>query len=161
MKSASLFQIARKSYYTALLKKGVLCMVKRKKPKKGYPDEFPSNADGDSLASIKIAQGVFDQIQSNAKMGGRLAGQISGSHFEQITRSFVEETFKLFQFSSARKKLDFNPEKRTIIRFEQYHHLKNWEGWPKENRRSRCSWGATMLSLRIFSLSVNPNQTTH
>jgi hypothetical protein len=56
-------------------------------------DEFPSNADGDSTTSISIARAIFDQIQTEATLGGRLAGQISGSKFEQITRSFVRETF--------------------------------------------------------------------
>jgi hypothetical protein len=51
VKTISLFQAARKSYYAALLKNGVLCMVARKKPKKGLPDQFPSNADGESLAA--------------------------------------------------------------------------------------------------------------
>jgi len=97
-------------------------MAARKKPKRGLPDEFPSNADGDSATSIGVAQAIFDQIQSKAKLGGRLAGQISGSKFEQITRSFIEETF------SSLKHLrpgmwDVNPEKRAIFRFEQYRHL--------------------------------------
>jgi hypothetical protein len=128
----SLFQSARKSYYAALLKAGVLCLTARKNPKKGFPNEFPSNADGDSATSIAIAQAIFDQIQSKAKLGGRLAGQISGSKFEQITRSFIEETF------SSLKTLrpgtwDFNPETRTIFRFEQYHHLAELSQVAKKN----------------------------
>ena len=82
VKTISLFQAARKSYYAALLKSGVLCMVARKKPKKGLPDQFPSNADGDSATSIAIAQAIFNQIQSKAKLGESLAGQISRSKFE-------------------------------------------------------------------------------
>lgn len=118
----ALFQIARKSYYGALLKGGVLCVAQRKKAKKGLPNQFPSNADGDSVTSIAIAQAIFDQIQSKAKLGGRLAGQISGSKFEQITRSFIEETFT--ELKALRPgKWDFNPEKRAVFRFEQYHHL--------------------------------------
>lgn len=74
------------------------------------------------MTSIAVAQGIFDRIQSKAKLGTRLAGQISGGKFEQITRSFLEGTF------SALKDLrpgnwDFNPQKRAIFRFEQYHHL--------------------------------------
>jgi hypothetical protein len=118
----ALFQAARKSYHAALLKSDVLCIAARKKPKKGLPDEFPSNADGDSLASINIAQAIFDQIQSKARLGGRLAGQISGSKFEQITRSFVAETFGSLK-AVRPGKWDFDPDKRAISRFEQYHHL--------------------------------------
>jgi len=118
----SLFQAARKSFHAALLDAGVLCFVARKKPKKNLPNEFPSNADGDSATSIAIAQAIFDQIQSEATVSGRLAGQISGSKFEQITRSFVRETFSALQ-SLRPGKWNFAPETRTIFRFEQYQHL--------------------------------------
>jgi hypothetical protein len=97
-------------------------MAARKKPKKGLPNEFPSNADGDSATSIAIAQAIFNQIQSKAKLGGRLAGQISGSKFEQITRAFVEETFSTLK-ALRPGRWDFNPERRAIFRFEQYAHL--------------------------------------
>lgn len=118
----SLFQAARKSYHSALLESGVLCMAPRKKPKRGMPDEFPSNADGDSTTSIAIARAIFEQIQTESTLGGRLAGQISGSRFEQITRSFVQQTFS--ELRALRPgRWDFNPEKRAIFRFEQYHHL--------------------------------------
>ncbi|MGH9437746.1 MAG: NgoMIV family type II restriction endonuclease [Terriglobia bacterium] len=122
MTETALFQTARKSFHAALLKNGVLCMTARPKPKKGLPNEFPSNADGDSATSIAVAQGIFNRIQSRAKLGSRLAGQISGGKFEQITRSFVETTFSTLG-NLRPGKWDFNPEKRSIIRFEQYHHL--------------------------------------
>jgi hypothetical protein len=120
---AALFQVARKSFFAALLDSGVLCMTARKRPKKGLPNEFPSNADGDSATSIAIAQSIFDQIQSKAKLGGRLAGQISGNKFEQVTRLFIEETFTALK-TLRPGKWDFNPGKRAISRFEQYHHLE-------------------------------------
>lgn len=122
MRSTPLFHNARKKYYGALLKSGVLCITARKKPKRGLPDRFPSNADGDSASSIAIAQAIFDQIQSKAKITGRLAGQISGSKFEQITRSFIEETFLTLQ-NLRPGRWDLNPEKKAIFRFEQYCHL--------------------------------------
>jgi hypothetical protein len=118
----SLLQAARKSYHAALLDSGVLCITARKKPKRGAPDEFPSNADGDSLTSIAIARAIFNQIQSEPPPGGRLAGQISGSKFEHITRSFIQETFS--RLSALRPgNWQFHPEKSAIFRFEQYHHL--------------------------------------
>jgi hypothetical protein len=122
VKKISVFQAARKSFHAALLESGVLCLAARKNPKKGLPVQFPSNADGDSATSIAIAQAIYDQIQSETTLGGRLAGQISGSKFEQITRSFVEETFS--SLAALRPgKWDYAPEKRAIFRFEQYHHL--------------------------------------
>ena len=122
MKETSLLQAARKSFFAALLESGVLCMTARRTPKKGLPNEFPSNADGDSATSIAIARSIFDQIQSEGTVGTRLAGQISGGKFEQITRSFIETTFS--SLGNLRPgKWNFNPEKRAIFRFEQYHHL--------------------------------------
>jgi hypothetical protein len=128
----SLFQSARKSFYAALLQSGVLCLAERKKPKKGFPDRFPSNADGDSATSIAIAQGIFDQIQSEAKLGDRLAGQISGSKFEQITRSFVEETFGALK-TLRPGKWDVSPAKRAIFYFEQYRHLAELSKLAEDN----------------------------
>jgi len=100
----------------------VLCIAARRTPKRGLPPEFPSNGDGDSATSIAIAQGIFDQIQSEAKIGTRLADEISGEKFEQITRSFVETTFSNLR-TLRRGRWDFNSEKTATFRFEQYHSL--------------------------------------
>lgn len=124
MSEAAYFRAARKSYHDALLQSGVLCLTARKKAKHNLPLNFPSNADGDSVTSIAIAQAIFDQIQSEENGSGadRLAGQISGSKFEQITRSFIENTFTAL--SNIRPgKWSFSPERRSIFRFEQYRHL--------------------------------------
>ena len=122
MKKRSFFLRARMNYHAALLESGVLCLAVRKKPKRGLPDRFPSNADGDSATSIAIAQGIYDQIQSEKETAGRLAAQVSGSKFEQITKNFIEATFlKLRALRPGTWNL--SPEKRAIFRFEQYHHL--------------------------------------
>jgi hypothetical protein len=107
-------------------------MAARKKPKKGMADEFPSNADGDSATSVAIAQAIFDRIHTESALRGRLAGQISGSRFEQITRSFVQETFSMLK-ALRPGKWDFNPEKRAIFRFEQYRHLADLSGVAAKN----------------------------
>ena len=122
MRRPSILQTARKAFHAALLESGLLCMAARKKPKKGLPQEFPSNADGDSATSIALAQAIYDQIQSEETAGGRLAGQISGSRFEQITRSFVQETFSSLE-TLRPGRWDYTPGKRAIFNFEQYHHL--------------------------------------
>lgn len=122
MSNSSVFQTARKAFHAALMESGLLCIAARKKPKKGMPNKFPSNADGDSAASITIAQAIYDQIRSEAAVGGRLAGQISGSKFEQIVRSFVEATFSVLG-ALRPGKWNYAPSKRAIFRFEQYHHL--------------------------------------
>lgn len=132
MKPIPFFQVERKKYHGALLKSGVLGVSSRKKPKRNSPNQIPSNADGDSNTSIAIAQAIFDQIQSKAKITGRLAGQVSGSKFEQITRSFIEKTF-LTLGSLRPGKWQFNPEKRAIFRFEQYCHLSQLSRIAKQN----------------------------
>lgn len=118
----SLLQLARISYHAALLESGVLRMVHRTSPKNGLPDRHPSNADADSRTSVAVAQAIFDQIQTQATPGDRLAGQISGSRFEQITRSFVKETFGALH-ALRPGNWDFDPDRRSILGFEQYHHL--------------------------------------
>lgn len=97
-------------------------MSRRKKPKKGCPDEFPSNADGDNRTSTAIAQTILDRIKAENARSKRLAGQVSGSDFTQITRSFVEQSFA-FLSKLRPGKWDFNPPRREIHQFEQYHHL--------------------------------------
>lgn len=118
-----MFQEARKSYHAALLKQDVLCLSARKKPKSGYPDQAPSNADGDNLASIGIAQAIYDQIQLKVtKAGLKLAGQQSGNKFEQITRSFVEATFTSLKHIRPGS-WNCSPADHNIWAYEQYHHL--------------------------------------
>jgi hypothetical protein len=110
---------ARKGYHAALLRSGVLSVEHRKKPKNDRADAFPSNADEDSPTSIAIAQAILDQIQTEVTLGDCPAGQISGSTLEQITRSFVEQTFAAMRTT----KWSLDPEKGAAFRPEQYRHL--------------------------------------
>lgn len=136
-----LFKSARRQYHTELLKRGVLCMTKRKRPKAGLATEFPSNADGGSVASIAIANGIFHRINAEAKAAERLKGQISGSEFEQITRSFLEETF-LALTPLRPGKWNFVKEKKTILRCEQYQHLEELAKIAEKSREIRVLLGS-------------------
>lgn len=118
----ALLQRARKSYYAALLTSGVLRMIARKSPKKSLPGEFPSNADGDSPTSRAIAQCIFDRIEPETRPGGRLADQISGGEFVQITRSFVEKAFLGLAALRAGKR-DLKHKRRAAFGFERYYKL--------------------------------------
>ncbi len=122
MSEPSLFQKARTAYHAALLETGVLCISNRAKARGDLPQQVPSNADGDSATSIAIAQAIFDQLQSETKVGVKLAGQMSGNKFEQITRSFVEKTFAALHHLRPGK-WDSSPPKREIWAYEQYRHL--------------------------------------
>lgn len=71
----------RRAFHARLLK-GVLTI----------DDEgVPSNADGDSDRSVRIALNIAHQLE--AETGIRLAGQTSGSEFETCTAEFLERTF--------------------------------------------------------------------
>jgi hypothetical protein len=93
VRKASIFQEARRQFHAALLASGLLSIKTRTSPQKGLPPRFPSNADGNSAMSIRLAQTIYDRIQSESTPGGRRVGRISGNKFGQITRSFVQETF--------------------------------------------------------------------
>ena len=111
MNTLSVFQEARRNYHATLMALGVLCISAK---------NVPSNADGASRSSVELAQGIMDRIGSNT--AGRLAGQVSGSKFEQITRVFLERTFLCLSHLRPGS-WDFNPSKHLIAKFEQYSHL--------------------------------------
>ncbi|HZU45310.1 MAG TPA: NgoMIV family type II restriction endonuclease [Terriglobales bacterium] len=108
----SLFQKTRKSFHATLLSSGVLCLA----------DGVPSNADRASAASVAIATSILTQIQSDTAAATKLPGQASGNKFEQITRSFIEETFPALGHLRPGQ-WHINPQHKSIARFEQYHHL--------------------------------------
>ena len=113
----SAFAIARRAYHATLLRSGVLSINEQK---------VPSNADGSSNASVAIALGIIERLQSETVVNARLAGQAAGREFERITKSFLETTFgKLAALRPG--KWDFNPAKSAIARFSQYRHLADLE----------------------------------
>ncbi len=133
MKQPSLIQKARRTYHATLLESGVLRLT-TKKDKAGKPvgAPYPTNADSDSATSVAIASGILRQLKEGAKVGERLQGQISGNKFELITKSFVVSTFS--RLASLRPGTwDFSPKKRSIDRFDQYHHLADIQSLAKQN----------------------------
>jgi hypothetical protein len=150
-----LFKSARRQYHAALLKKGVLCMTKRKRPKPGLATEFPSNADGGSVASVAIASGIFRRIRTETKTAERLAGQISGSEFEQVTRSFLEETF-LALGPLRPGKWTFVREKKTILRCEQYQHLEELAKIAEKSREIRVLLGSDYVIAPDIIITREP-----
>lgn len=124
MSTTALLHSARRNYHAALLKSRVLSMTSQ---------GVPSNADRDSKTSTAIARGIFEQLYSKGKTGLRLAGQKSGSQFEQLTRAFVEDTFGAMG-GLRPGTWDFNPERRAISDFEQYSHLSDLAAVAKKTR---------------------------
>ncbi|HWZ44254.1 MAG TPA: NgoMIV family type II restriction endonuclease [Candidatus Saccharimonadales bacterium] len=119
---ASMLLTARRSLHAALLKSGVLCLTSRENADACKSKTFPSNADGDSVTSIAIAQAIFDQIQSRAKASGKHAAEVSCCRFEQITRSFIEEAFSTLRTLHPEK---FNLATNAIMFSKQYQNLIN------------------------------------
>lgn len=126
-----LFGLARNSFHTALLTNGVLS---------SSSNGIPSNADGGSAASVAIASSILNQIQATARAAPRLPGQMSGIRFEQVTRSFLEQTFR--SLSHLRPGAwDINPQQRSIARFDQYRHLLHIQQLAEENPQLRVVLG--------------------
>jgi len=88
---------------------------------------IPSNADSSSSASVKIATGILQRLGSEVQRV-RLAGQTSGTTFEEICASFLQNTFLRLdglrpgKWSVVRAG-DGSNQHVTITNFEQYSHL--------------------------------------
>lgn len=130
-------------------------MTRRKARTRGFAAGFPSNADGGSVASVAIANGIFHRIRTEARTSRRLAGQISGSKFEQITRSFLEETF--LSLGPLRPgKWNFVKEKKTIVRCEQYQHLEELAKIAKKSREIGVLLGSDYIIAPDIIITREP-----
>ena len=86
---------------------------------------IPTNADKDSAASLAIAKGILSRLGPET-IGMRLAGQTSGSKFEEVCRNYIELTFR--QLGHLRPgswgiKLVGQRNRSEIAKYEQYEHL--------------------------------------
>ncbi len=85
----------------------------------------PSNADKDSKASVAIAKGIADLLKAET-IGERIAGQTSGSQFEGVCSTFVQETFlKLGHLRPGTWDVHqvCGRNRLEIAKYEQYAHL--------------------------------------
>lgn len=134
-------QAARRTYHAKLLESGTLKLAtKEDKPGKPAGQPIPSNADSASMASVQIASAIYRLIQSEIVVGERLKAQISGSKFEQITKSFVISTFT--KLTSLRPGTwDFHPKTSAISNYEQYHHLADLQRAAKKHPEIAAALG--------------------
>lgn len=118
---------ARKLYHSSLLDGGVLAI---------NPQGVASNADKDNVASRFIAKGIADRLL--AKTDERIAGQTSGTAFEEITMQFIKNTFPKLQHIRPGKweirKLGNHSRIKTSA-FAQYEHLAYLVELTKANRK--------------------------
>jgi len=125
----------RTRFFAALKAKGVLI-----RDLKG----IPSNADKDNVASIRIANGILEQLGS-VKTGKRLPGQRSGNLFESICASFTERCFGLVQHLRPGEwsvHQTGGHERLQIAQYEQYAHLVALDAAARENAELAAALGS-------------------
>lgn len=118
---------ARKQYHRALLESGVLAI---------NAQGVATNADKDNAPSVAIARGIAERLM--AETDERIAGQTSGTAFEEITMQFVNATFPNLQHLRPGrwevKKLGNRSRMKTSA-FAQYEHLAYLTELTKANKK--------------------------
>jgi hypothetical protein len=112
-----LIQQARRAFHLNLLQTRLLCISTQ---------GVPSNADKDSLTSIAIAQSILAQLPPGVETCARLPGQTAGACFEQVTRTYIQQTFPALAHLRPGH-WEFPPAQKQIARYEQYSHLDEIE----------------------------------
>lgn len=95
-----------------------------------------SNADKDSKTSVAIAKGIAERLGTEQKRRRRLAGQSSGSKFENACKDFVERTFtRLGHLRPGQWTVEqvVSRKRLTIANYEQYSHLLELKEAADEN----------------------------
>jgi hypothetical protein len=114
-KREALLTIARREFHASLL--GSVLTINDK--------GVPSNADKDSNPSISIAKGIIERIGTHTS-ADRLAGQRSGSQFEEICCAYLNKTFNGLTHlrpGTWTVSKGIGGGRTGISRFEQYSHL--------------------------------------
>lgn len=83
--------------------------------------QFPNFADGTSRASREIALGIVTRLKT-VEASQPLSSQTVGAKFENITASYLEETFQLLRH--IRPGDWFYSTRYAISQFDQYEHLE-------------------------------------
>lgn len=118
---------ARKQYHKALLENGVLAI---------NAQGVATNADKDNAPSVAIASGIAKRLM--AETDERIAGQTSGTAFEEITMQFVNATFPNLQHLRPGKwevKKLGNRSRTKTSAFAQYEHLAYLTELTKANKK--------------------------
>lgn len=130
------FSEARRSFHAALLDSVLRTDAKG----------IPSNADRHSKPSVGIAVGILDRLGAGA-VGGRLAGQMAGSKFEEICKEYLEHTFpRLNHLRPGEWEVSKGIGGRSAIaQFDQYEHLAALEAASKANPELAAALGSDYL----------------
>lgn len=123
----ALIEDARKAYHRDLIEKGVLSIT---------ADGVASNADGSNAPSKAIARLIAEKL--GARVGAKVKGQTAGTLFEQITMSFIADTFPKLQHLRPGDWTVLNLGNQSSIKtsdFAQYEHLAYLAKLMAENKQ--------------------------
>ncbi|MCF8241325.1 MAG: NgoMIV family type II restriction endonuclease [Melioribacteraceae bacterium] len=122
----------------------------RKNSKKG---NYPNNADGDSKISVRLAWEIT-KILTEAPIYGDISGQQAGNIFEQLTKDYLEQSFKLLQHIRPGKwKYSTNIK---ISEFDQYRDLASIDAFVKKNKALASTLGQDYLISPDIVISRAP-----
>jgi NgoMIV restriction enzyme len=123
---------------------------------------IPNNADKHSKISVALAKGILKQIDYPLNPIA-VSGQTSGNLFEQITASFVEESFqKLAHLRPGEWTFSIG---RRVQEFEQYEHLAVLEKALLTYKELRTAFGDYLIKpdivigrIPVQDKEINQNQ---
>jgi hypothetical protein len=127
----------------------------------------PSNADKDSKASVAIAKGIAELLEAET-IGERIAGQTSGSQFEEICSNFVRETFLELGTCGPAPGMFTKPAAATVWKSPGMSNMRtssrltglrrlmlSWpQPWAATTPSPRISWWC--VAQRTTALSMHP-----
>ena len=136
MNNQAFFTKARMSFHTAL-SESVL---------RTDAHGIPSNADKHSRPSVRIAVGILEELGAES-VGGRLAGQMAGSRFEEVCKDFLEHTFLSLGHIRPGKWMVTKGlgSRSAIAQYDQYEHLAALEAISKANPALAAALGSDYL----------------
>lgn len=137
----------REKYHQKICKQLLRIRINKQK------GNYPNNADGDSNISVKIAWGIINLLTNNPVLGN-ISGQEAGHIFENLTKEYIEETFKLLNHLRPGK---WNYSTHTgISQFDQYRDLANIEKFIKNNKDLASTFGMDYLISPDIVVSREP-----
>ena len=129
------FDEARRSFHAALLSNGLLTA----------DNGIPSIADKHSKPSVEIAKGIMERLGGRAK-SARLAGQMSGSKFEEVVGEYLEAVFPhLAPLRPGTYEVKKGSTRLAIAACDQYDHLEAVEAAARADRNLAVSLGIDYL----------------
>lgn len=103
---------------------------------------IPNIADAGSKASVAIAAEIVRRLDQRLALSAP-SGQTAGVRFEQVTRDFLEDSFKLLHHLRPGK-WHFSLS-QTILEFEQYEHLAELQRMLQGNPQLAAALGGDYL----------------